>query len=220
MIIFASAYDEATRANHLVASRLQSADDVFLGAEHATRPALRGALAQTDEPLFAMSHGSDDMILAQGGSASAPALSADEVELAMLRGRSVFAHACLTGRELGKAMSRKGSIYWGYAVKVNAPEVHPQLLNIFVDVFSFIKSAFAHAKTGTSQDAFFAALRERCEAARDRLDDIDQPDGGFEVPMGAYQCLIQVERDLLVWAPGDEAPRTPPHVRGRRVPLL
>lgn len=215
MIVFASAYDEATRANHAVAERVRSEEDVFLGAEEATGENLHRALLEHDDPLFAMSHGLDDTIRAQGHDNMPPALATDGNSLSALKGRSVFAHACLTGRRLGRAASECGSVWWGYDVKVNAPEDDPLLLPVFVEVFSFVKCSFGTARSEEEVDQFFHELYERCEGALERLYAIEQDDGA-EVPMGAHQCLIQIQQDLLVWTPGSDEPRFAPHQRGKR----
>jgi len=215
MIIFASAHDEATRANHAVALRLRSPGDLFLGAEEATRDGLRGALEQRDEPLFAMSHGVANKLWAQGREASPPALVVEDDSLSKLGGRPVFAHACLTGRDLGRSASRSGSVWWGYDIKVNAPEDHPQLIDVFVGVFDLIKGSFASARAEGEQDELFRTLSERCDEALAKLDELyDQ--GAVDVPFSAHQCLLQIRDDLLVWVPGNDEPRFAPHVRGKR----
>lgn len=219
MIVFASAYDEATRANHAVAQRVRAEEDVFLGAEEATGENLHHALLVCDDPVFAMSHGLEDRIRAQGHDDTPPALAIDGESLSDLRGRPVFAHACLTGRRLGRVASERGSLWWGYDVKVNAPEDDPLLLPVFVEVFSFVKSSFGAARSEEGVDQFFHELYQRCEGALDRLYDIEQ-DHGTEVPMGAHQCLIQIQQDLLVWTPGSDEPRFAPHQRGKRRLLL
>ena len=77
MILFVPAYDDATSANLSVASRLEHARiQRRLFREDATRQALVEALAETMHPdgpappLFAMSHGRLDELLAQGGEAA------------------------------------------------------------------------------------------------------------------------------------------------------
>ncbi|HSO00810.1 MAG TPA: hypothetical protein VLS89_21110 [Candidatus Nanopelagicales bacterium] len=215
MIIFASAYDEATHANHAVAKHVCSQGDLFLGAEDATRDSLHGALRTNDGPLLAMCHGLDDSLRAQGGASSPAAMAVDDGMLAELRGRAVFAHACLTGKRLGRAASEHGSTWWGYDIPVNAPENDPLLLPIFVEVFSFIKSSFGAARRDGEIDQFFLELHERCEDALYRLYELEQ-EREFPVPLGAHQCLIQIQKDLLVWIPQSYEPRFAPHVRGNR----
>ena len=215
MIIFASAHDEATRANHAVAVRIRSADDLFLGEERATPEELRDALQQRDEPLFSMSHGDVDKLRAQGGKEKLPALAVEDDSLCKLGGRPVFAHACLTGRALGRSASQSGSVWWGYDIPVTAPEEHPGIVDVFVGVFAFLKESFSAARSAYEQDQLFRNLYERCDKALDKLYEI-QEQGGVEVPFGAHQCLIQIQNDLLVWVPGQDEPRFAPHVRGKR----
>src|SRR5262245_8897154 len=112
MILFASAHDEPTRANHAIALRIQNDSDTFIEGDDATRENLWAALEVSNAPLFAMSHGDVDKLWAQGGNASSPAL--DTADLSVLRGRPVFAHACFTARELGRRASKQGSFWWGY----------------------------------------------------------------------------------------------------------
>jgi hypothetical protein len=210
VIVFASAHDAPTRANHAVASRIRGEGDVFLEALGATREALWAALDASNAPLLAMSHGDVDKLFAQGGKEMPPALLVEEESLAILRRRPVFAHACYTARDLGKHASLRGSVWWGYQHPVLAPEEDPVLLPVFVEVFSFIKSAFPDAQTEEQQKQFLVELSELCQDALDRLDDIHDK-GETIVPQDAHVCLLQVRKDLVVWRPGADEPLRSPH---------
>jgi hypothetical protein len=219
LILFAAAHDEATNANFAVASRLRTDGDTFLGADGATRENLREALQLSHEPLFAMTHGYVDKLWAQGKEVNPPALAIDDAPgLAALGGRSVFAHACRTAMELGKRASTHGTYWWGYQIPVSAPSDHPMALPVFVEIFSFIKEAFAAARTEREQDQFFATLFERCDTAHDLLESID----GTDVPVSfdSFQLLVQLRLDLVVWSPGAIEPRRNPQAGHNRPTFL
>jgi hypothetical protein len=210
VIVFAPSYDEATQANHAVARRLCEGADEFLGGDSATHLRLTESLATRSVDIFALSHGEPDALLAQGGRGAPRALSTKSNVLSSLRDRCIFIHACYTARELGPAAARAGGLFWGYDRAVNAPESEPPLVDVFVTVFTFIKTSFIGVRSPTQIDAFFTALQVVCENARNDLDR-DKDNLG---PLSAHQCLLQIQNDLRVWRPGAAEPHVPAQVRG------
>jgi hypothetical protein len=215
VIVFVTAYDSATRANQAVARRILQDNELFLDGESASKQELMLALERHDGPLFAMTHGESDRLFAHGHDDAPPALCTADIAEARLAARSVFAHACKAARDLGHAVARAGSVFWGYMVAVNAPEDAPELLPIFAEVFSFIKMSFSEALSDDAQDGFFRELYERCESAQARLSKLHEA-GEVEVPFSAEYCLFQLQQDLVVWSPGKDEARSAPWARARR----
>ncbi len=209
MIIFATAYDEATTPNHRMARMVLSPDDTFLEKEEATRGALHTILGRTGGPMFAFSHGTDELLLAQGGKLTDAALTHEDALGALLRGRPVFAHACKTARVLGRAAATSGSLWWGYLEKVTAPSDIPGVAEILCELFKYVKASFACQPERSLVDLFFEGLRERCDAAKYMLDEISESDPNLPL-MEAYLLITELESKLVAWVPGAAEPYNPP----------
>lgn len=208
MIFFVPGYDPATYANMVVAALvvLEGEDAVRILGEQALRPALLAALSETDEkrPLFAMSHGYPDHLVAQDGE---PALT--EADVALLEGRAVFAFACHTASVLGEAAAGHGAVWWGYTGAITAPDVSAPLVSILRDVFAWIRGAFAEARSTSAREAVLHQLADRCQEAERRVDELLELDTDLDVGT-AYLCLLQIWQRLRVWEEGARTPLSHP----------
>lgn len=208
MIVFVPGYDPATNANLAVARALITAYDLALLAGQATRANLVEALrTRTAEALFSMSHGRPDHLCAQGGDA---ALTAQDV--ASTGRRSVYAFACHTANRLGADMSRNGATWWGYTGAIQCPEDAASFQPLFVELFRFIREAFAAASTAVDRREMLEEIARRCEAAQDVVDEHALRDPDLDV-WAAYHCLLHVWDRLRIWPPGAIHPEAHPRAQ-------
>lgn len=199
MIVFAPAYDEATRANATVARHVTPHHGHLLIADDASDATLRQRLALTPAaPLLALAHGRPEALLGQHGR-----VALAEPEMTLVAARHVFAFACHTAEVLAACAARAGACWWGYEGYVTAPDDREELLPVFVDVFAFIRDEFPRAREAAAQEH---RLAELCTEASTRVDDVL----GADADLGAYLCLMHVWQRLTVHAPG-VAPVRHPH---------
>jgi hypothetical protein len=151
-----------------------------------------------------MSHGRRNVLLGHQDEAAltgedAPALGA----------RPVFAYACQTAGALGEAAAKVGSAWWGYTGAVTAPESSPELLPVFVAIFSYIRDAFPKALLPEELEAVLSRIAELCHEAEYQVDILVEkgwgPDAG-----AAYLCLLHIWQRLRVWMPGLDSPKMHP----------
>lgn len=200
MIVFVPGYDPETEANLAVAEQIRPEGCHALLARDATREALLAALTAIDAPVFAMSHGRRDAILAQGGGA---ALLREDAALLGLR--TVFAFACHTAADLGQAAAQAGATWWGYTGAVHAPDPSPRLLPLFVGIFRYIRDVFPQARSRRQRAAVLLRIAELCHQAEHRLDELLETDPGLDAGP-AYFCLLHIWQRLRTWGPGEPAP--------------
>lgn len=139
MIFFTPAYDAATQLNLAIARAIRPPGcEALFGAE-ATRERLLDALAENHgDPLFAMSHGEKDRLLAQN-LATTEALALTASDAARIGRRPLFVFACHTASELGRDLAASGAVYWGYTGAINAPAENPELAPLFIPIFERIR---------------------------------------------------------------------------------
>ena len=101
----------------------------------------------------------------------------------------------------------------GLQVPVSAPEDQSIVLPVFVKLFSFVKAGFSMARTEAEQDAFFIELFDRCDDAHEELESLD---GMVVVPFDAFQLLVNLKQDLVVWSPSKTQPRRNPRAGPER----
>ena len=198
MILFATAYDEATRSNLGVAARLRTGDCVRLTEEHASRRFLARALyAYPQWDLFAMAHGERRALRAPG--ASAPhAIQLENVEA--LRNRKVFAWACQTGAELGPAAARAGVVWFGFPVKIAAPPEDPRLQELLAGVLQQVVDRLPTVRCRSSCRTLLDDLVAAAELVLETAGLLD---------LQAHQCFAQFQLRLEAWWPGDPEPIRP-----------
>lgn len=213
MIFFVPGYDPQTRANLAIAQRLVPRDpegDTRLFDSAAQRAALVNALSTRASPIFAMSHGRQDRLLAQGGK---PAIEeSDTPLLSLLVGQSVFAYACHTATRLGRVASEHGATWWGYTGKVQCPVDTPPFDRIFVELFQLVLEHFWTSASHDARSAFLDEFKSRCDLAAREIDEI-----GDEYPdvdtFSAQLCALHVWDRLRIWVKGADGPEQHPEAR-------
>lgn len=204
MIFFVPAYDPATEANLAVATQIVSGSSRALLGDSATRRKLLAELAVSPAPLFVMSHGRPDRLLAQGGET---ALSG--VDLVVLAPYPVFAFACHSASLPGQEASVVGSVWWGYTGRITAPEISEEALPLFCSVFGFLCDAFPSADSSQSRRAVLLRIAELCQQATEEIDRLLQSD--LDLDAGpVLLCLLQIWQRLRVWEPGAPEPMRHP----------
>jgi hypothetical protein len=205
VIIFVPGYDSATRANLAVAEQILPADCQPLLGDLATRLSLFEALGASQSPLFAMTHGRRDALLAQGGEAAF-----GRQDLTRLAGRAVFAFACHTAGGLGAAAAGDGSVWWGYTGLVSAPpESTPALLPLFAGIFGYICEAFALGGSSEERRSVVLKIAEMCHEGAQHVDDLIETGAGVDA-VSAYYSLLHIWDRLRVWEPGQTVPMMHP----------
>lgn len=200
MIFFVPRYDAATEANLSVAQTLLPEGAHALLAEVATRAQLMAALTAWEEPLFAMTHGRQDRLLAQDGE---QALGRDDH--ALLKGRAVFAYACHSAGELGQVVSSVDGVWWGYTGSIAAPEATPSCRPLFAAIFSYIRDAFPAACSPRERMEVVVRIADLCHEAEFRVDQLGEADPELDVGSALFSLLHLWQR-LRVWGPGAAAP--------------
>ncbi|HYU33696.1 MAG TPA: hypothetical protein VEW48_16205 [Thermoanaerobaculia bacterium] len=200
MIFFVPRYDAATEANFSVALSLLSEGAHALLVEAATRAQLIAALTAWEEPLFAMTHGRQDRLLAQDGEYG---LGRDDH--ALLKGREVFAYACHSAGELGQVVSSIGGVWWGYTGSIAAPEATPSCLPLFAAIFSYIRDAFPAACLSRERMDVIGRIADLCHEAELRVDQLGEADPDLDIGSALFSLLHLWQR-LRVWEPGASTP--------------
>ena len=198
MILFVTAYDEATRSNLGVAQRITTNDCVRLTDEDASRSLLWRVLdVYKNWDLLAMSHGERAALRAQGGSAPHAIRSEDAT---MLCERRVFAWACQTSAELGPRAARAGVIWFGFPVKIAAPPEDPQLQALLASVLQRVVDRLPSVRCRASCKTLLDDLVAAAEAVLETANLMDTQ---------AHQCFAQFQLRLEAWWPGDSQPIRP-----------
>jgi hypothetical protein len=200
LIFFVPCYDAATEANLSVALTLLPEGAHALLAELATRAELMAALVAWEEPLFAMTHGRQDRLLAQGGE---QALGRDDQ--ALLKDRAIFAYACHSAGELGELVSSVGGAWWGYTGSIAAPEPTPSCLPLFAAIFSYVRDAFPATYSSRERMDVIVKIADLCHEAELRVDEAGESDPELDVGSALF-CLLHLWQRLRVWEPGAAAP--------------
>jgi len=195
MILFAPAYDPATRSNHLMALRFEERASLALMQEDATRIRLLLALQASTDALVAFTHGTNDGFKGQHGE-----MALVSTDGASLQGRRALVYACHTGTNFGRMMAFAGSAWWGYTGTIVAPPDHVSEADIVAPVFDHLVTAFLNSQTPGSVSNVFDTLRSRCAEAAERLD--ARFETGEAVDMETYYCLLHVWDRLRIWLPG------------------
>ena len=195
MIVFVPEYDEATRANLLIANRLiLPTDSIILVDNLATRRNFVETItANLKRPIFVMSHGSEEAIYC-GLDLDNTALSQNE--LAGLVDTCIFVFACHTASSLGKKMATSRNVWWGYTGAIAAPGVaDDEVQQIFANIFSYILNQFHRVEDVNQASNVIQRIKELCDEANYIL---DEHDGGLE-NLDARYCLIHLWDRLRIW---------------------
>jgi hypothetical protein len=200
VIFFIPGYDPATESNLAVGERIVPEVCQPLLRDRATRKELLAALSHAAVPLFAMSHGHSDALLAQGNEKGLT-----KEDLSVVGPRSVFAYACHTAGMLGKAAAQGGAIWWGYTGAVTAPDSSALLLPVFVEIFFYLREIFPEAESSEECRMVLLRVAELCEKAQLLVDDLGAEDANLDV-MSPSCCLLHIWQRLRVWRPGADSP--------------
>lgn len=107
----ATEYTFAFAAEILQWCRQAGIEVTELAEEDAVRPAVETALEKINPDIFVFyGHGSEDCLWGQGANEAA----IDLKNCDRLAGKEVFTLACLSAKDLGPEVWRKGGTYWGY----------------------------------------------------------------------------------------------------------
>jgi len=198
-ILFVPAYDESTSPNLRVARRLGGCH-VRLFEAKATRVGLWRALAKhPGRALVAMSHGRRQFLRAQGGT---PPHAIQLEDAGDIGTRKVFAWACLTSAELGRAAADSGLVWLGFPVKIAATPENAQLQSLLVDVLQHVVNGLP---TISDEASCRAVLDRVVEAAVNALETVDS------IPHDSsdQQCFEQFQLRFEAWLPGCAEPIRP-----------
>lgn len=210
MLIFVTAYDEATKANLVIAENIIEKDDTALFKSKATRAELYQLLSQPQSAcfIFAMSHGNKEALLDNNQS---QAITVNDA--AHFSRKAVFAWACYTGTSLGWYMAQAQGIWWGYDCAVTAPDADPLYEPIFRRIFQKIKSDFPQVTNAQQVQGMLDTLKDLCDQAADELDHLDMP------PLGLYSCCRQIWGNLRVWLPSKNEPEKHPEAPSAHIEI-
>ena len=200
MIVFVPAYDDATRANLAVISKMSLVGCQILLSTDATRVELLSRLALADTAVFAMTHGKPHRLADHNqedalGSSDIPHIGV----------RSLFVFACWTAGELGAAAARKGATWWGYTGPIAPPAPDGHYLDWFVHVFGLIRERFAVAFTADDRFRLMSEIADLCKRYTSMLDE-----EGEHASLDAYLSLLHIWQRLRVWVPGADEPEQHP----------
>jgi hypothetical protein len=213
LIIFVPAYDISNRANLKIAAELiKSCNCVAIFEDEATQCRLLTELKKSNTPLLVMSHGIPEALKAQDGQI---ALSTNDVNL--LNGRTVYAYACHTAKQLGKNAAQQGSIWWGYSDAISCAIDSPELISIFTGIFVFIRDNFHTATSQHDRQRFLEELKNLCETAEEQVDMIDADTEITEI-MEVYRTFRHLWDLLRIWVPGADRPEQHPHSTSPSLP--
>lgn len=197
MIVFVSAYDEATRANLAVARDLRLPHADRLIADGAVRTALHLALRANGAPLFAMSHGKPDHLCAQHCSHATDHVALSVQDVSVLGSRSVFAYACHTAARLGPEVSSQGVTFWGYIREITAPDARDAFRGYFVRIFDYIGESFPGAGSAEQRRDVLERIKALCDEAALAVDEAADADPTLDV-LETYQSLRDLWQYLRV----------------------
>ncbi|MEM9538457.1 MAG: hypothetical protein AAGA60_02980 [Cyanobacteria bacterium P01_E01_bin.42] len=222
MIVFVPGYDPSTYANLKIARLLNPSNCILLFENKATREELVNILEISKFPLFVMSHGISNAFKAQPDpkptnrkevqTLNQENIAFSNMDVTLLKQRTVYAFACNTAQELGEVAANFGSIWWGYSDTVPCPfdNPNPEVTTIFVDIFDFIKDNFTDPVSSEDIQIFLDKLKIKCENSAEQIDLIDAQEE-FDDILAIYATLIQIWDRLRVWLPGQEQPEQHPH---------
>ncbi|TCA97406.1 hypothetical protein E0H65_14135 [Rhizobium leguminosarum bv. viciae] len=200
-IFFVSSTDQATQANHEIASQMLAQTDVAIFAADATRARLHSELQTVprNNLVFAMSHGSPNALWDAHGE---EALSTGDA--INLPGYKIFCWACHTAKELGQSFAAHGSTWWGYDCAITAPDARPPYSGVFRDILLTLKQSFPTGVDAASVAAVLAAVKTACVNAETQLEELGASDD--DDAMSIYSCCNQIWQHLCVWLAGQGQP--------------
>lgn len=204
MILFIPSYDEATKGNLDVAKQVAKLGTKYnkLFSKDATRDKLRKRLEDNkNKSLLIMSHGCENNVYFQNEKGEEIiALSMNDASL--FKGRSVFSYSCKTGKQLGKCLSSKNGIYFGYYKTIYAPNSDGLFVKFFAEIFELIINEFPKAQTDIEIEKFMFAIKSKVkDEITMRIQELEKTQGMY-VPTEVYLALDTIWRFLVSWKNG------------------
>lgn len=201
-IFFVTDHDAATKCNHAVAMKMTAVSEVRLFSDQATAETLRLELANhgNDKTAFLMSHGRPTHIVGNDNE-----VALEQSDLAQLAQWNIFAWACWTSCRLGYHLAQQDVIWWGYDCAITAPDPRPKYIDVYVDLFNFVKDGFFKASTSEDILEFIHRIKDEVDLAVQKLDVLTQNDPP-ETILSLYSCCEQLWKALRVWLDKAEQP--------------
>ncbi len=168
MIFFITAYDDATRANFNIIAPLLPNGHTILSQTGATKEKILEAFSNSQDDLFAMSHGNPTFLYDNEDN---QAICSEEATL--LSNRICYVYACYTANYLGRAAAKCNAIYWGYTGAVHAPDESPETIGLFQSIFRYIMNEFNSVTDLNSIVRVISGIKEKCDEADSGLDDLE-----------------------------------------------
>ncbi|WP_368084817.1 hypothetical protein [Vibrio splendidus] len=197
MIAFVTNYDENTNCNYMLYSHLSISPNVELLDASAVAFRLNQESQTERRNVFAMSHGTEDILKDQDRMAAI-----DSSNIANFSDMSVFSYACNTSINLGRVASESGCTWYGYNDRINVPEPDEELIPMYSVLFEFIVDNFPNGNSRNSIENFINELKGLCEIKINELDAMNVS-GQFAPTSGAYQSVHQLWGKLQVWLAND-----------------
>lgn len=199
MISFITDYDDNTKDNLTVFNSLGLAGfSVALHSELATNNNLYTELSARDENCFAMSHGDIDVLKDQNGDNAF-----NKKVLDLNKKFSVFAYACNTSAQLGRLASNRGITWFGYISPINAPCIDQEMVDIYIDVFSYICTAFPNVNCQNSASSFLQDLKVMCDKKIEQLYDMRES-ASYEAGISTHMNIREFWQKLKIWLESSE----------------
>ncbi|MBT1443419.1 hypothetical protein KJI95_02630 [Shewanella sp. JM162201] len=199
MISFVTNYDEATSCNYEVYGNCGLNPTISLLGDNAIARNLVSELTVVSRDVFAMSHGDDNKLCDQQGNDT----FTEEILASLSASESfnIFAYACNTSRVLGEVAARNNIKWFGFVEPINPPETDSSLLNVYVDIFSFIFENFPNVSCDNSALNFLDNLKLLCAHKSEHIDGITLSNGGPPT-LSAYISVKQMWEKQKIWLPG------------------
>jgi hypothetical protein len=201
VIFFVPAYDGSTISNLSIAKRISLPNSTNLFEKSATRYNLLLEITRSEYPIFVMSHGTADKLIDHN---KADALT--EMDSQVLVNRKIYAFACSTAVNLGRAAASSKAIWWGYSSRVACYVDSPIANKFFIDIFSFIRDNFHQGSTNPAISNILDKLKILCENAQHDLNLIFEQHPDIENMLGIVRTIIDIWTKLQVWIYGLHQP--------------
>lgn len=199
MISFITDYDDNTKDNLTLFNNLRLAGfSVALHSKLATNSNLYTELSTRDENCFAMSHGDIDVLKDQNGDNAF-----NEKVLDIDKKFSVFAYACNTSAQLGRLASNRGITWLGYKSPINAPCIDHEMVDIYIDIFSYICTEFPNVNCPKSASSFLQELKVICDKKIDQLYDMRES-ASYEAGISTHMNMRELWQNLTIWLESSE----------------
>ncbi len=176
MIVFITAFDEATKGNMAVILPVLQKTTTQLINNQAIKDNLILTLQSLPHiPLFVATHGKPFYFEDNNGN---PVLEKEEINL--LSKRKTYVFACWTANELGRTQWGNAT-YYGYTGGVSTPDADDsRLIDIQKPIFEYIIRNFSLCNTEIEIYGFIENLKKEVDKALDNLFDLWESDAEID----------------------------------------